>query len=431
MEQLAEFPEKLSFLFEPWRYKIAHGGRGGAKSWNFARALLVLGSQKKLRILCARETMESIAQSVHQTLRDQIERLKLQSVYDVEKSSIVGRNGTLFTFAGLAHNITNIKSLEAYDIVWVEEAQTVSDLSWDTLIPTIRKDGSEIWITFNAKLETDATYQRFVINPPATAKVVLINWRDNFWFPEVLRVEMEDLRERDYAKYLHIYEGDCASSVEGAIFAAEMRKATDEGRIGNVPYNRAKPVDTVWDLGFGDLTCIWFAQNYDGWFNFIDYEEDAGQTIEHYMIVMQNKGYLYGTDWLPHDGVDSIIHQKLAGNREMSVEMLMREAGRKVRIVQKVHVGDRINAARTIFPQCRFDKEKCKDGLQALRYYQWGPLDKLGMTKRLPLHNAASHASDAFTMAGMALRQPKKEEKRKDKTPPYPRSASPIYAPFG
>src|SRR5215831_7684670 len=145
----AEFPHAFRELFEPHRYKSFYGGRGGAKSWNFARALLIQGVRKPIRILCARETMESISESVHRLLSDQIGLLGLTSFYTVERVRIYGRNGTEITFAGLRHNVANIKSYEAVDIVWVEEAQSVSRESWNVLIPTVRKEGSEIWISFN------------------------------------------------------------------------------------------------------------------------------------------------------------------------------------------------------------------------------------------------------------------------------------------
>src|SRR6185312_16011620 len=130
MANEALFPKKLKFLFEPHRYKVPYGGRGGAKSWGIARALLILGAQKPLRVLCTREIQKSIADSVHKLLDDQIQALGLGGFYTVTKTGIVGRNGTEFLFAGLRHNISNIKSFEAVDIVWVEEAQSVSKQSW-------------------------------------------------------------------------------------------------------------------------------------------------------------------------------------------------------------------------------------------------------------------------------------------------------------
>ena len=155
----AQFPLKLQCLFSPEysRYRVLWGGRGSGKSWGAARALLIKGVQKPIRVLCAREFMSSMRDSVHKLLCDQIIELGLTDFYEITQSSIRAKNGTEFSFIGLKNNVANVKSYEGVDICWVEEAQTVSRLSWDVLIPTIRKEGSEIWITFNPLLETDDT----------------------------------------------------------------------------------------------------------------------------------------------------------------------------------------------------------------------------------------------------------------------------------
>lgn len=186
MQIECEFPEKLEFLFQPARYKVARGGRGSGKSWGFARALLLLGVQNVERILCARELQKSIKQSVHQLLRDQIAALGLSHFYQVYESEIRGINGTRFYFSGLSDQTADsIKSFEGCTKVWIEEGQSVSDRSWSILIPTIRTAGSEIWVTYNPELETDPTHQRFVARPPHDCVSILMNWRDNPWFPEV------------------------------------------------------------------------------------------------------------------------------------------------------------------------------------------------------------------------------------------------------
>jgi phage terminase large subunit len=130
----AEFPVKLQGLFKKSRYKVCWGGRGGAKSWGIARALLIKGAKSPIRILCAREYQTSIKDSVHKLLCDQIEALGLLGFYEITQNSIRGRNGTEFAFIGLKNNPTNIKSFEGVDICWVEEAQTVSRFSWNILI---------------------------------------------------------------------------------------------------------------------------------------------------------------------------------------------------------------------------------------------------------------------------------------------------------
>jgi phage terminase large subunit len=436
----AEFPEKFAFLFEPHSDKYLYGGRDGMKSWGMARALLIMGAQHKLRWLCARETMKSLAESVHHLLEEQIESLGLQSFYVIEKAQITGTKlhttgmygSTMdgkgepltpgysqFVFAGLHHNVSEIKSMEGLDGIWIEEADNVSQKSWDTVIPTIRKQsmhpelgviGSEVWCCFNPKLATDPTYKHCVLNPPPGAVSVKTSYLDNKWLSEISKTRIAHMRDTEPAKFAHIYGGEPDSEVEGAIFGPEMKAAAASGRIGDVPYDRTRPVDTVWDLGFGDPTAIWFLQAYDGWYNFIDHLEADRLEISDYLVKLQDKGYLYGTDWLPHDGIDTIIHGRLAGDRSMSIEQLMRNAGRKPRLVPKMLVTEQINAARTIFPTCRFDAIKCADGLQSLRCYQWPALSADGVGQRKPLHNQYSHSASAFMGAAVAVRQPKADK---------------------
>lgn len=395
----ADFPEKLAGLFQPARYKVLYGGRGGAKSWGAARALLIKGAEKPLRILCAREIQKSIKDSVHQLLRDQIAALGLTPLYDVLETEIRGRNGTLFMFAGLKHNVDNIKSKEGLDIVWVEEAQTVSKASWETLIPTIRKDGSEIWVTFNPELESDETYRRFVAKPPANALVAKVNWSDNPWFPDVLRQEKDELKARDPDAYLTIWEGHCRQTLDGAVYAHELRKATEEERIRSVPYDASKPVDTFWDLGRADSTAIWFAQVVGFEYRVLDYYENHGHALAHYLKVLQGRSYVYGTHWLPHDAESELLAS------ERTIAQQMRAAGFRVEIVPKIGIADGINAARTIFGSCWFDADKCADGLQALRHYRYEKDDDLNTYKRQPLHDWASHGVDAFRYLALALRR--------------------------
>lgn len=362
-----------------------------------ARALLIKGAASPLRILCARELQNSIVESVHHLLQTQIDALKLESFYEVQNQLIRGINGTEFIFAGLKQNITRIKSFEAVDIVWVEEAQTVSKKSWDTLIPTIRRDNSEIWITFNPELDTDETYQRFVLNPPSDAKVVKVNWDDNPWFPETLRKEKDELKARDWDSYRNIWEGECRSSLEGAIYANEIRQAEEDGRIRNVPYDALKQVHTFWDLGWADNTSIWFAQSVGQELRLIDYYSNSLQPLQHYIQVLQGKGYIYGTDWLPHDA----RAKTLATGR--SVEEIMLAMGRKVQITANLSIFDGITAARTIFNRCYFDADKCNEGLQSLRRYRYDIDPESKQLSGRPLHDYHSHAADAFRYFAVSI----------------------------
>jgi phage terminase large subunit len=204
-----ELPEAFQFLTQPARYKVAYGGRGSAKSWSVARVLCLLAASKPVRILCARELQSSIRDSVHRLLADQIEALNLSARLEVQNAEIRGVNGSLFIFEGLRHNTTKIKSMEGIDICWVEEAERVSEESWKILVPTIRKPGSEIWVTFNPEQETDPTYTRFVKNPPPDAIVRKVNHDQNPWFPIELRKEMEYDYRVDPDSAAHIWGGEC------------------------------------------------------------------------------------------------------------------------------------------------------------------------------------------------------------------------------
>ena len=402
-----EFPQKLELLFKPARYKVLYGGRGGAKSWGIARALLVQGVMKPLRILCAREFQTSIKDSVHKLLSDQIYAMGLSSFYEITQNTIRGANGTEFSFVGLKNNVSNVKSYEGVDICWVEEAQTTSKTSWDVLIPTIRKEGSEIWVSFNPELETDETYQRFVVSPPENSFVQKINWNDNPWFPEVLQIEKDALKSRDIEAYNTVWEGICRRTVDGAVFAREMQMADLENRITKVPYDPIKPVHAVFDLGWSDSTAIWFVQFIGMEIRLIRYLEDNQKTISYYLQEMQKFGYFYDTIWLPHDP-----QAKNLGSGK-SIEEIVRATGMKVQVLERVPVADSINAARTMFSKCWFDRENTADGLQCLRHYRYDVDPDTKQFSQKPLHDQYSHGADAFRYIGLMVNEPKKTAPKK------------------
>jgi len=205
-------------LFHTARYKIYYGGRGGAKSWSFARALVALAYTKSLRIICTREFQNSIADSVHRLISDQISAMGLDRWFTVNQNSITSSAGAQFIFKGLQRSIQEIKSTEGIDICWVEEAQTISEQSWKILVPTIRKENSEIWISFNPDLEEDPTYQRFVVKTPPGSVLVKVNWSDNPHFPDVLDQERRYLERIDPDAYQHIWEGFCRRISDAIIF---------------------------------------------------------------------------------------------------------------------------------------------------------------------------------------------------------------------
>jgi phage terminase large subunit len=399
MELELDFPEKLDFLFEPKRYKILYGGRGSGKSWGVARALIAMAIQKPIRILCARELQNSIHDSVITLLSDQIKSMGVESFFDVQRTAIYGKNGSEFSFVGLKHNVTSIKSFEGVDYCWIEEGQAVSKTSWGTLIPTIRKPGSEIWVTFNPDLDTDETYKRFVLNPPENAIVRKVNWDDNPWFPDVLREELTNLRLKDMDSYLNVWEGHTRQMLEGAVYANELRKAQEENRIRDFIVDKSVAVSCFFDLGWADMTSIWFVQSIPGGeVRVVDFYQNCQKTIDHYVHILENKGYVYKDWWLPHDAENKNMTGK-------SVKDIMESMNKPVRITLKLSVADGINAARTLLNRAFIHETNCSDGLQNLRHYRYDVDQNTKMFSNKPLHDQHSHAADAWRYVAVGLEE--------------------------
>jgi phage terminase large subunit len=221
---ISYMPEKAQIVIgSKARYKVLEGGRGSGKSYSFADALIARAAHEKLRILCTRETQNSIKDSVHKLLSDRISELQFDRFFVIQKDSICSTSGSEFIFKGLHHNISEVKSTEGIDICWVEEAERVSDFSWTVLIPTIRKENSEIWVSFNPEDENSATYTRFVNNPPPDCKSVHLTFRDNEMFPNVLRREMEYDKRVDPDKYEHVWEGKTKGYSSACIFKGKIK----------------------------------------------------------------------------------------------------------------------------------------------------------------------------------------------------------------
>lgn len=404
-----DLPEKLRFLLEMHRYKVAYGGRGGAKSWAFANALLGLAVAQPLRILCAREYQNSIDESVYQLLCNRIEALGLGSYYHVAKTEIVSGNGSEFIFSGLAeHTADSIKSYEGIDVVWVEEAHTVSKKSWDILIPTIRAENSEIWVSFNPELETDEAWRRFVANKPPGARVVKMTWRDNPWFPQVLEDERQYMQRTAPDDYENIWEGNPRQVVAGAIYAREISQMMAEGRIRPIPYDPRLPVHTIWDLGWNDAMAIIMVQKpVPTVLNVVNYLEDRHRSYAEYVTELDKLGYRWGTDWLPHDGANKNPQTK------MSAQDTLRQLKRRsVKIIgggRPMPVEEGIRAARMMFPRVYMDDGErrvatgylgAKRLAECLKRYRRNVPQTTG-EPGTPVHDEFSHGADAYR--GLAL----------------------------
>jgi len=407
MESVAQFPPKLEPLFKRAPYKVLRGGRGGGKSWGVARALLIEGLQRPIRVLCTRETQKSIRDSVHKLLVDQIARLGLASQYSVQQVQITG-NGewmidgiprpTEFIFAGLSDmTADSIKSFEGADIVWVEEGQVVTDRSWTILIPTIRKEGSEIWITFNPELDTDPTWERFIEHPPKGTINIELNYHDNPWFTE----SMNEKRLHDKAtlpeyEYEWIWEGKCKPAVTGAIYADQMAQLFADHRVGDYPVSAFAPVYAVFDLGWNDATAIVVCQRELSALRVIDYIEDHHKTLDWYSGQLRAKDYVISELFLPHDGA----HGHLTGP---SAQRTLEDLKWRVNVLPNQDVEDGIRALRMMFKSL-YINGRCTRLVECLKRYR-RVIPPSTMEPARPKHDEFSHGADAMRYAALAAPQ--------------------------
>ena len=395
-------PSAFKFLRTPSRYKTLYGGRGGAKSHNVARTLLVMGMERPMRIVCAREIQKSIKDSVHAILADNIRSHRLEWFYEIQESIIKGKNGTEFKFRGLKHNTTDMKSLEGIDILCIEEAENVSNNSYEIVIPTVRKEGSEIWVVFNTKNISDPTYQRFVARQDPDNLVKKVSWRDNPFFPQVLEKERQKLFKDDPEAYQHIWEGEPDTRRSGAIYAKQLGKAREEGRICKVPYDPGHEVFTVWDLGFGDATSIWWLQFVGRELRWLEYYENYGELLPHYAKIIKDRPYNYMAKghFLPHDGDSGNI-------RGAAPSTQLQQLGIQTTTIDRAGNQDVIRGQRellsTVIGYSVFDEEKTREGLFALESYHFEWDEDRSIFKKTPEHDWSSHAADAARSIGIVV----------------------------
>ena len=395
----AKFPKIFKPLDEDWRYKAIYGGRGKGASWTVARKLLIRGTEKPLRILCTRELQKSIKQSVHKLLSDQIYKLQLQNFYDIQQQGIFGKNGTEIFFLGVKANPEEIKSMEGIDHCWIEEAHALTESSWDIIDPTIRKEGSEIWATWNTRFKFDYLHKKFAVDtPPDDALVLKVNYPNNPYFPEVLRKQMEEMKKNDYEKYLHIWEGELKMLAEGAIFGSQVVQTKKDKRLLSIPVSKSAVVDTFWDIGRSDHTAIWFMQRIGMEYRFIDFFMGRLEDVEYYAKALRKFDYNYGRHYLPHDA----DHDRLGMKRNIKEQFI--DLGVKpITIVPRIKIKQTgIELARNIFNECWFHQGTDERGLrmekgwEALCNYRYKYNDDDDVYQKNPHHDWASNPADAF-----------------------------------
>jgi phage terminase large subunit len=300
-----------------------------------------------------------------------------------------------------SYNATNIKSLEGYDIAWVEEAQTLSPYSLEILRPTLRKEGSELWFSWNPRTKVDAVDKFFRKNPPAEAISIAVNWRDNRWFPDVLRKEMKHDFEIDPDRAEHIWNGAYGSG-QGAILAKWVHMAEREGRINDgVDYDPyGAPIEISSDIGFRDTSCWWFWQRRIGGFTIFDYDHGVGLDADDWIERLRDRigNRKLGRIWLPPDAKAKTFQSK-----NTSMEKFLVAYPGRIGPIPPSKRSDQVGAARTVIGQCEFNKTRCEDGLDGLQAweYEWNEDDQV--FSREPKHDWASHRGQSYAYGCQVL----------------------------
>jgi phage terminase large subunit len=345
-------------------------------------------------ILAGREFMNSLDDSSMEEIKQAIRSVPwLDAYYEIGEKYIRTKNKRVkYVFAGLRHNLDSIKSKARILLAWIDEAEHVTDEGWRKLTPTVREEGSEIWVTWNPETDGSPTDQRFLKHPPKNSKIVQMNHRDNPWFTARLEEERQNDIARDPVMAAHIWEGEYLEYVDGAIYARELQQAREAGRITSIPIETHVGVNTFWDLGMNDTTCIWFMQAVGLEHRFIDYYENNGLPLSHYTRVLKDKGYQYNEHYLPHDVEVRDLSTGMS-RRHILEDLGLQNIVTVERAQDLLHA---IEVTRQAFPRCWFDKDRCKGGLKGLKNYRREYDEKRLTFRQKPLHNWASNPADAF-----------------------------------
>lgn len=417
-----ELPPKLVpvFLGEAM-YRGAYGGRGSAKTRSFAKMAAVHGLRCAQAgedgvIVCGREFMNSLDESSMAEVKAAIASEPwLAANYEVGEKFIRTTDRRIdFAFIGLRHNLDSIKSKARIRLLWVDEAEPVSETAWMKAIPTVREEGAEIWVTWNPERKNSATHKRFREDPPDGAKIVEMNWRDNPWFPSTLeKTRLEDQTKRP-EQYEHVWEGGFRTVVEGAYYAKSLIEAKTQGRIGNVARDPLMTVRAFWDLGGrgmkSDATAIWIAQFIGREIRVLDYYEAVGQPLATHVQWLRDRGWGKALCVLPHDGapVNPVA--------DASWQSALKEAGFETKVVPNQGAGAaklRIEAGRRVFPAIWFNEATTSAGRDALGWYHEKRSDDDRNVGLGPEHDWSSHGADAFGLMCVDYEPPETPRQRR------------------
>lgn len=414
-----ELPEKLVPVFSgPADTRGAYGGRGSGKTRSFAlmsavRAYMWDLEGRSGQVLCGRQFMNSLADSSFEEVKLSIESEPwLADAFDLGDRYIRSKSGRIYyTFSGLDRNVDSIKSKSRILLAWIDEAEPVTEEAWQKLIPTIREEGSELWVTWNPERRVSATHKRFRETSDPMQKIIELNWRDNPWFPDRLeRTRAKDKVERP-SQYEHIWEGDFVSVVEGAYFASALQEAKAKGRIGRVGPDPLMTYRAVWDIGGtgakADACAVWIMQWVGKEIRVLDYYEAVGQPLSTHVNWLREKGYGKALCILPHDGD---THDRVF---DVSYASALKEAGFDTQVVPNQGKGAakmRIEAARRLFPNIWFNESTTEPGRLALGWYHAKKDADRGVDLG-PEHDWSSHGADAFGLGCVAYEAPEERKK--------------------
>lgn len=391
----------------------AFGGRGSGKTRSFAKMTAVRAHMwdqmgREGLILCGREFMNSLEDSSLEEIKAAIRSEPwLAPHFDIGEKYVRTASGRIsYTFSGLDRNIDSIKSKSRILLGWVDEAEPVSEEAWIKLIPTLREDDSELWVTWNPELETSATHKRFRLSKDPRYKVIELNWRDNPRFPS--KLERDRLRDKEERpdQYEHIWEGGFKTAVEGAYYAASLTTARDTGRITRMALDPLMTIRAYWDIGGSgakaDATAIWVCQFIGKHINVLDYYEARHQPLATHLAWLRKRGYADALCVLPHDGAsgDKII--------DATYESAIKAAGFEAKTIPNQGAGAasmRVEAGRRLFPRIWFDDANTKPGRTALGWYHEKQDEKRNIGLG-PAHDWASHAADAFGLMCIDYEEP-------------------------
>lgn len=413
-------PEKLAPVFEgPADVRGAFGGRGSGKTKTFARMAAVRGlvfanAGISGLIVCGREFQNSLSESSFAEVKAAIESEPwLKAGYEIGEKFIRTRcRRVSFEFIGLYHNLESVKSKARILILWVDEAEPVTERAWMIIEPTIREEGSELWVTWNPEGKRSDTDTRFRRNPDPSWKIVEINWRDNPWFPEKLD-RTRVLHKQNYPEqYDWVWEGGYRTVYEGAYYAEALAEARKQGRIKPIPVDKGLTLRTYHDLaGAGDKAdnyAIWVSQFSGQWINWIGYYEARGQASSYHTTWLKtyakDRGFKRVYVGLPHDGDQVKIDHawsdiwNAASDQDVTFDVKVFPNQGKGAAMK------RIEAGRNHFHRMNFDPA-CEIGLDALEAYHEHIDDKrkVGLG---PLHDWASHGADAFGLGACDWKLP-------------------------